>query len=72
MSHDRGCPCGKEKYEYDDCTKADCVHKVKAPRSRTLHENVVAAAITKACYNSGIKTYIRDQIISDTLEALYE
>lgn len=42
------------------------------PRARTLHENVVAAAITRACYNSGIKQYIRDQIIKDTIEALYE
>jgi len=24
MSHDRGCPCGKEPYEYDECRKASC------------------------------------------------
>lgn len=24
MSHDRGCYCGLEKYEYDDCKKSDC------------------------------------------------
>lgn len=29
MSHDRGCPCGREKYEYDDCTRADCFKKEK-------------------------------------------
>jgi len=33
MSHDRGCPCGKEKYEYDDCTRRDCPQKRRdAPR----------------------------------------
>ena len=27
MSHDRGCPCGKEKYEYHLCDKIDCINK---------------------------------------------
>lgn len=25
MSHDRGCPCGREKYEYEDCPRKDCM-----------------------------------------------
>lgn len=29
MSHDRGCPCGREKYEYDECPKYDCPHRKK-------------------------------------------
>lgn len=24
MSHDRGCPCGRERDEYDECSKSDC------------------------------------------------
>lgn len=24
MSHDRGCPCGREKYEYNECTNPLC------------------------------------------------
>lgn len=24
MSHDRGCPCGKEFYEYEECKRSDC------------------------------------------------
>ena len=24
MSHDRGCPCGRESYEYKDCTEVNC------------------------------------------------
>lgn len=24
MSHDRGCRCGREKYEYDQCDERDC------------------------------------------------
>ncbi len=27
MSHDRGCPCGLEKYEYEDCRRADCLNR---------------------------------------------
>jgi len=27
MSHDRGCPCGRERYEYDDCDRPDCYKK---------------------------------------------
>jgi bifunctional NMN adenylyltransferase/nudix hydrolase len=33
MSHDRGCPCGREKYEYQDCQKPDCF---KTPQRQTL------------------------------------
>lgn len=29
MSHDRGCPCGKERYEYKDCELSDCYRKEK-------------------------------------------
>jgi hypothetical protein len=27
MSHDRGCPCGKERNEYDSCVEPDCYKK---------------------------------------------
>ena len=27
MSHDRGCPCGKEPYEYADCVDSSCLKK---------------------------------------------
>ena len=30
MSHDRGCSCGKEPYEYEDCRRADCDRGAKA------------------------------------------
>jgi hypothetical protein len=30
MSHDRGCSCGKEPYEYEDCHRADCDRGMKA------------------------------------------
>ena len=29
MSHDRGCSCGREKYEYDECDNITCIHKEK-------------------------------------------
>ena len=29
MSHDRGCPCGREKYEYEECEKSDCMRRPK-------------------------------------------
>lgn len=29
MSHDRGCPCGREKYEYAKCEKSDCSRRPK-------------------------------------------
>lgn len=29
MSHDRGCYCGREKYEYDDCPDATCDRRSK-------------------------------------------
>lgn len=27
MSHDRGCLCGREKYEYEDCKRKDCLNQ---------------------------------------------
>jgi bifunctional NMN adenylyltransferase/nudix hydrolase len=33
MSHDRGCPCGKEFYEYSDCTDSSCNRKPKQAMS---------------------------------------
>lgn len=30
VSHDRGCPCGKEKGEYNSCTDSRCFKKVKS------------------------------------------
>ena len=29
MSHDRGCSCGREKYEYAECDNITCPHKEK-------------------------------------------
>ena len=29
MSHDRGCHCGKERYEYDDCDWPTCTKSIK-------------------------------------------
>lgn len=25
MSHDRGCPCGRESYEYNECKERNCM-----------------------------------------------
>jgi len=32
MSHDRGCPCGREPYEYEDCTNEVCWKRPGGPR----------------------------------------
>lgn len=34
MSHDRGCPCGREKYEYDDCENPKCMQKATGPMAK--------------------------------------
>lgn len=33
MSHDRGCYCGRESYEFQDCLRADCT-KLRPPSLR--------------------------------------
>ena len=33
MSHDRGCPCGREKYEYHLCDRNDCINKLEIKMS---------------------------------------
>ena len=32
MSHDRGCPCGRESYEYEDCKEASCFKRTTKMR----------------------------------------
>ena len=34
MSHDRGCGCGREPYEYHECTDATCRRGIEARRAR--------------------------------------
>jgi bifunctional NMN adenylyltransferase/nudix hydrolase len=36
MSHDRGCPCGRESYEYADCTDKTCNKKPKQTKRDAL------------------------------------
>lgn len=39
MSHDRGCPCGKEKYEADDCKRSWCLMRgLRLPGPGTRRE----------------------------------
>ena len=40
MSHDRGCPCGREKLEYDECEDPSCTK-----RPKKLDCNVVADSV---------------------------
>jgi len=39
MSHDRGCPCGRESYDYDTCNKDDCMKKERWTRFKTNKTN---------------------------------
>lgn len=34
MSHDRGCPCGRERGEYEDCKEPTCARRDDAQRAR--------------------------------------
>lgn len=41
MSHDRGCHCGRERWEYDDCPNHGCMRRegsLYADRQRSLRE----------------------------------
>ena len=35
MSHDRGCPCGRERDEYDTCPKEDCYKRTRTMTMKT-------------------------------------
>ena len=39
MSHDRGCPCGREKWEYDECSKENC-YKNKKTEQQKRNEDI--------------------------------
>lgn len=39
MSHDRGCYCGREKYEYQNCDKQNCLNKLNRDETMKLDES---------------------------------
>ena len=47
MSHDRGCPCGREPYEYDDCTVINFFKRENKMDKNNLH-NALADAYFQA------------------------
>ena len=38
MSHDRGCPCGKERWEYKECTDPTCIRNPRIIQKREAEE----------------------------------
>lgn len=38
MSHDRGCPCGRERGEYDECKEPTCARRDDALRNKLFNE----------------------------------
>lgn len=57
MSHDRGCPCGKEKSEYDDCIEFNCLKKEDRMDNDDWHKaHGLAEAGTKARGERTVKT----------------
>jgi bifunctional NMN adenylyltransferase/nudix hydrolase len=59
MSHDRGCPCGRESYEYEDCKEASCFKRTAKMRDALVfvgrfqpfhngHKAVIDAALKQA------------------------
>lgn len=59
MSHDRGCPCGRESYEYEDCKEASCFKRTYKMRDALVfigrfqpfhngHKAVIEAALEQA------------------------
>lgn len=53
MSHDRGCPCGRERYDYEDCPNPNCARAeiVKRWRSEPVFKPVLDALVgdTRHC-----------------------
>ncbi len=59
MSHDRGCPCGRESYEYEDCKEASCFKRTTKMRDALVfigrfqpfhngHKAVIETALKQA------------------------
>ena len=43
MSHDRGCSCGLERYEYSDCRRADCIRRPANANASAIHADDFAS-----------------------------
>lgn len=46
MNHDRGCPCGREKWNYGSCLVADCLKK-PFKQQQTKKENTMSDRLPK-------------------------
>ena len=38
MSHDRGCSCGREKWDYATCSRTDCLNNKPEPKTPENHD----------------------------------
>lgn len=49
MSHDRGCHCGREKYEYADCEDESCIRNLEKTlaRHKAAYEAWAASQFSK-------------------------
>lgn len=58
MSHDRGCPCGKERWEYEECRRTNCykrhlVARWKRERGESMQTVANEKQVGGAHYQSG-------------------
>jgi len=66
MSHDRGCFCGREKWEYVDCPKADCDRNGKSTSRRPLPSVQPPHARPGMLFDAEKQEYFEDMSYHDT------
>jgi hypothetical protein len=73
MSHDRGCPCGRERWEYDECMRATCYKRADeddvkmAPPRKSLND---AEPMPKKNDHPGVWTLVMADMAQRDIEGM--
>lgn len=71
MSHDRGCPCGREPWEYPECRDEGCIKQPSLEKSDWTQAEVRSWAISKFGERGPLEIAIRgNKEMSELLSAL--
>lgn len=72
MSHDRGCSCGKEFYEYKDCTESNCAKKERTVTLKTEKQYLWVKEDRAPVFVTDLIALFNDRDFDANIDKIYE
>lgn len=72
MSHDRGCPCGRERDEYDTCAKEDCYKSTRTMTMKTEKQYLWVKEDRAPMFVTDLITLYKDRDFDPNMDKIYE